>query len=107
MVEQTELLQLVGHGLAGLLGHGVAVAVVIDQPATDDGPGHRLAAGAAHLALLAVDFDGKIHLGRNRQTAVIAMVFGSRVGQRLGQREPRRQRTRPGMAAGNTPFYHN
>jgi hypothetical protein len=48
VVEQTEILQLVGR-LAGLLGHGVAALVVIDQPAADDGLGHRLAAGAAHL----------------------------------------------------------
>ena len=89
--------------------HGVAAAVVIDEAAADDGLGHRLAAGAAHLMPGAVDIDGKIHAGGYRQAAVVAIVFGcgGMLGQRLGQREPRRQCARSGMAAGNTPFYHN
>jgi hypothetical protein len=49
MVEQTEILQLVGR-LAGPSGMASRSLVVIDQPAADDGLGHRLAAGAAHLA---------------------------------------------------------
>ena len=69
VIKKAEILQLVGHGVAGLLGHGVAAAVVIDKAAADDGLGHRLAAGAAHLMPGAVDIDGKIHAGGNRRSS--------------------------------------
>jgi hypothetical protein len=91
VVEEAEILELVGHGLAGLLGHRVA-ALVVDEAAADDGLGHRLAAGAAHLVAGAFDIHRQVDLAgiAGRSDSSRARARG-KSGQRLGQRGPRNQ----------------
>ena len=74
-IAAVEHLQLVLQGLGqgfGVGGAFRAVRVIGLQAASDDGVGHRLAAGAAHGALLAENGAAPRRAGRNRFAAVIA-----------------------------------
>ena len=74
MIKQTEFLQGRRQCLARTLRHRVAMPVIIGQAVVDDGLGHGLTTGAAHLLPPTIDGDGKVRARRNRQAAVIAVT---------------------------------
>jgi hypothetical protein len=59
MIKKTQIFQIRGHRLTWAIRHRISSPVILDMPPGHDRLRHRLAAKAAHFALLPVNLDLK------------------------------------------------